>query len=29
MGGVLFLAADAAALATGTGLVVDGGWNAD
>jgi NAD(P)-dependent dehydrogenase (short-subunit alcohol dehydrogenase family) len=29
MGGVLYLAGDAAALVTGTSLLVDGGWTAD
>jgi NAD(P)-dependent dehydrogenase (short-subunit alcohol dehydrogenase family) len=29
MGGVLYLASDAAALVTGTALMIDGGWTAD
>ncbi|WP_102107933.1 SDR family NAD(P)-dependent oxidoreductase [Oceaniglobus roseus] len=29
MGGVLYLASDAAALVTGTSLLIDGGWTAD
>ena len=29
MGAVLYLASDAAALVTGTSMLVDGGWTAD
>jgi NAD(P)-dependent dehydrogenase (short-subunit alcohol dehydrogenase family) len=29
MGGVLYLASDAAALVTGTALMIDGGWTAE